>query len=319
MYVLLEMSTSNDWRKVGELYRNRDEATKKRNREASESARASPLTTAQPFGFKPRDIERDRKRMKCEATLARIPINLDDEEAMAMLLKQERAGGTHLADVVMLAKALRARRLQEERRGKEDDEKLVETDQASRTPIAIAKLMQEFPKLKDVRDRLVAQPPQFGFQIFDVKHSSAAEDSEMFLKWLEDKSENSRTSVGSIIDELWQMMHTVQQGRPQDLVPEPEPSLCWVADMCVHTPQGQRRLQCRNSILRALKTGFPRNDVEKRFQLGNGELFMVFEGRTMLSTKVWSIKHVLSFFVGVRDRRFRAKGMIAPLFSPSRF
>ena len=273
---------------MGKKYRERSPETIARNREASADARKKvECGDETPFGPRACIVQRQEKQARIEAALMLIPDSSGEQEMLNALLSHQNAARGDVADTIAMAKALDARQGKLARGKVLADEKLVREDAVRRTPAALQDLSQVFPGIQQVADRLVAVPPQLGIQLLDVKTQLVSEDAELLLQWLNTCHEKGHhPNLASCFDSLWEQLHDLKSGPNKDVIPEKEESLCWQANLCLHTLEGKRVLRARNSILSVLKTAYARSVPSKRSELANGLAFAVFVGRSMLALKV---------------------------------
>ena len=141
------------------------------------------------------------------------------------------------------------------------------------------------PRLSPLSNKLTAQAPQLGMNMFAVDVNAITKDATDLMSWIgKAQKEGKSRSLMTRFDDEWNALHDEVQNETVHEEPAPEPeSLCWAAGLCTCDQNGKALKKMVNSILLCMKMMYPRTNPKLNAMLGNSNIFMHISGCTISS------------------------------------
>ena len=278
----VRQQASSDLRAVAERYRALGpaelEALREEGAQARDAARRG-VAQGTSFGPKRAEIARATRQRLAESRLARLDgavgkLSVDTVLAVADTLARSPS------EVVKELRAMNKLANRAEREEEESDRlALVEYD-AEHSARYREQLVPHAPHAKCVAESLVAVPASSDHPVVELAPERTASVVDSMFAWEQDHLR--KTNLLSTSAAVWERLHNIVPAKAVSeatMEDDEEPaeeyplSKCWVAGVCLCTPDGKRLFRLRNAWLRILKQACPRLNPEHKELLARGRVF----------------------------------------------
>ena len=220
---------------------------------------------------------------------ARVQSIQDDEPgdqvaAAEALLEDAAATGMSITETVAMAKRLDTTLASKQSKLVEADAAVVQRYSSEHLATCLRELAGPCPNLAKHATGLATLPPALGVNIVERRTAGIATDACDALACLQGLRPR-QSNLPQALDAQWDRLHRLHLDqdclRASDADLPKTPSPCWLDGVCYCSTEGRKLWQFRNSVIKAIKAGFPRANPEGHKALAGSFVVLRFSPKVL--------------------------------------